>query len=132
MNGLRVYIAGGMDSVGGNFNFPLFDTIAEGLRAKGCEVFSPADHAREKLGSLEDIQKLDKKVLRQARQQLLRDEINWIIDDAQVMVMLPGWERSPGATAERAVALAFPERIKIVEADTIMPGLKLDVDIEPE
>jgi hypothetical protein len=105
--GARVYIAGPMNSVGGNFNFPLFDYVAERLRELNCVVFSPADHAREFIGPLEEIQKLDKKEMAAVRKVMLKDEICWIIDNADFVLMLPGWERSTGATAERAVALAI-------------------------
>jgi Domain of unknown function (DUF4406) len=101
-----VYIAGPMDSVGGNFNFPLFDHIAERLRASGCFVFSPADHAREVLGPEEKIFAMDKATIRAVRKTLLKYELGWIIDNADFVLMLPGWESSRGATAERTVALA--------------------------
>ena len=105
---LHIYIAGPMTGVGGNFNFPLFDHVAGRLRGtKKCFVFSPADLARSTLGPLETIQKMDKKLLAKARKNLLKQELNWIIDNADFVLMLPGWERSSGATAERAVALAL-------------------------
>jgi hypothetical protein len=130
MDGLKVYVAGPMSSVGGNFNFPLFDMIAAKLRAMGCEVFSPADYAREIIGPLEIIQKLDKIAAKRTRERLLREEILWIIDHAQIIVMLPGWERSTGATAERAVALAYGKRV--VELGTLVPGLAIDIDLAAE
>ena len=110
--GARVYIAGPMNSVGGNFNFPLFDYVAERLRELNCEVFSPADHARQTIGPLEEIQRLDKKQMAKLRKEMLKDEICWIIDNADFVLMLPGWERSTGATAERAVALAVDIRVR--------------------
>ena len=41
MTGLKVYVAGPMESAGGNWNLPLFDYVIEKLRAAGCEMFSP-------------------------------------------------------------------------------------------
>jgi hypothetical protein len=105
--GLRVYIAGPMESVGGNWNMPLFDYMAKKLRVGGCEVFNPAEHIREKWGTLENVLKLDKAEARIARKQAMRDEILWIMDNAQLVLLLPGWERSSGATAERAVAISI-------------------------
>ena len=117
----RVYIAGPMNSVGGNFNFPLFDFVARRLRDCGCEVCNPADQARRSLGSLEEIQKLSKQVMKIARKSLIKHEINWIMDNADYVLMLPGWERSTGATAERALALALDIPVMIVP-NTIMYG----------
>jgi hypothetical protein len=103
---MKVYIAGPMDSVGGNFNFPLFDYVAKELRARGFEVFSPADTARELIGPLEVIQKLTKQELQGWRCKLLAREAVWICLEADRMVMLPNWEQSLGAKAEHALALA--------------------------
>lgn len=104
---IKVYIAGPMNSVGGNFNFPLFDHVAKRLREKDCEVYSPADHARKAIGPLEMIMKFDKKEMAKKRREMLKDELVWICENADYVLMLPGWERSTGATAERAVALAL-------------------------
>jgi hypothetical protein len=122
-----------MTSVGGNLNMPLFDFVSERLRAAGCEVFNPADHARSVLGSLEEIKKLDKKDMAEARKALLKDEIIWILDKADTVLMLPGWERSTGATAERAVALAVNIPVRDVP-NIVMYGSKNVnlVDIMPE
>jgi hypothetical protein len=133
MTPVRVYIAGPMESAGGNWNFPLFDFAAERLRALGCEVFNPADHIRETFGTLDAVKALDKATLKLARKEALRDEFLWIFNFAEILFLLQGWERSPGATAERALALAIG--VKIYEADTIIPGLDfqvmdLNVDID--
>jgi len=130
---MKAYIAGPMSSVGGNFNFPLFDRGAALIRAKGLEVFNPAEYAREHLGSLEQIKKLSKESLKRARWDLLQDEIIWIMQHAEIMFMLPGWERSSGATAERAVALA--KGIPVIETGTMLLSggdIKIDIDDIPE
>jgi hypothetical protein len=134
MKGLRVYIAGPMESVGGNWNMPLFDYVAKKLRDEGCEVFSPAEHLIDSHGSLENVLKLDPATRKTARNQALRDEILWIMDNAQLVLLLPGWERSPGATAERAVALAI--KLDVREAGNIvLPTGEIDhnkpIDIAP-
>jgi len=115
----KIYIAGPM-AAHGNYNFPLFDYVAEKLRKTGhCEVFSPADHAREKLGPLETIQKMDKAELDYAiRVELFPEQINWICRKADSMLMLPGWEHSEGCKIERAVADYFRKPVR--EADTIL------------
>jgi len=117
---VHVYIAGPMSSVGGNFNFPLFDRVADLLRLQGAYVFNPADHARKNLGTLEQIMKLDKRELRHARKALMLDEMIWIHNYAQGVVLLPGWERSPGAKAEREWALALGIPIREINT-TLLP-----------
>ena len=137
MKGLRVYVAGPMESAGGNWNMPLFDYVTEKLREAGCEVFSPAEHIRATHGSLDNVLKLPKGAASVARRLAMRDEILWIIDNAQMVLLLPGWERSPGATAERAVALSIG--VDVREADNIMlptdeafdPNNKLDLAPTP-
>jgi hypothetical protein len=124
---LRIYIAGPMESVGGNYNFPLFDQIAVELRSRGAEVFNPADNARAMIGPLEQIMALDKKDMREWRRRLIAKELAWICSIANAMLMLPGWERSPGATAERAVALALGG-IDVKEApDVVLPHTHIDL-----
>ena len=131
MNTTKIYIAGPMESAGGNWNMPLFDFVAKKLREKGVEVFSPAEHLREAHGDLDGVLKLDKASRKQARRQALRDEILWIIDNADLVLLLPGWERSPGATAERAVALAVG--IDVRETGTIvLPAGDNDGQFEPD
>lgn len=119
-DGPRVYIAGPMNSVGGNFNFPLFDFVSEKLTAAGCTVFSPADHARDVIGPLEKIQQLDKQTMAEMRKTLLKREICWIIDTADFVIMLPGWERSSGATAERAIAIAVDKPVREAPGHILM------------
>jgi Domain of unknown function (DUF4406) len=115
----HIYIAGPMQLVN-NFNMPLFDHVADKLRATGqCEVFNPADHAREKLGPLEQIQKMDKAELEKAiRDKLFPEQIAWICQRANTVLMLPGWEHSDGAKIERAVAHYFKKHVR--ELDTIL------------
>jgi hypothetical protein len=108
---MKIYLAGSMQAHG-NYNFPLFDHVAEKLRAIGHEVFSPADHAREKLGSLETIQKMGKAELAYNIQfELFPEQIAWICRHAGGVLMLPGWEHSDGAKIERQVALYFKKPV---------------------
>lgn len=107
INGRNVYVAGPIESVGGNMNEPLFDYVTEKLRAKGCFVMNPWELTRELVGSREQLQAMGKAERKENRKGLLAKELKWIIDNADHVVMLPGWEKSPGATAERATALAM-------------------------
>lgn len=107
----HIFISGQMTGVG-NYNFPLFDHVARKFRERGFEVFNPADLAREKIGSLEVIKKMDKRDYEKARRELLKYGLTWICEKADVLVLLPGWAQSSGARAERKVALALGIEIR--------------------
>ena len=107
INGLNIYVAGGMESVGGNMNEPLFDYVTKQLRAKGCTVMNPAELTRELIGPIAKLMAMSKEERKKTRKGLLAKELAWIIHNADRVVLLPGWEKSPGATAERATALAM-------------------------
>ena len=133
MQGLRIYLAGPMESVGGNWNMPLFDFVAKKLREAGAEVFSPVHQMREMFGSQEAVLKLDEEGRRPARKAGLRADFLWIIDNANMVLLLPGWERSPGATAERAVALSIGIDVRET-GNVILPagaGREPDIDFKP-
>lgn len=107
---MRVYLAGGMRGYP-QFNFPTFFEAAARLRADNHEVFNPAEADLEKYGpgvfdsptgSLEDI-KITGFDLRKA----LKKDTSWICDNAEAIALLPGWERSKGASAEKALAEAL-------------------------
>jgi Domain of unknown function (DUF4406) len=117
----RIYIAGPMQAYG-NYNFPLFDHVAKLLTNSGhCEVFSPADHAREKLGPLEQIQKMGKEELEYAiKTELFPDQIAWICKHADAVLMLPGWEHSGGAKIEREIALYFHKPVRELDTTLLM------------
>jgi len=104
---LKVYLAGPMESAGGNWNLPLFDYAAERMRAQGWDVFNPAELLRATSGSLQELLDQDPELRKMLRQQALKTELNWIMDHAQLVMLLPGWERSPGAKAEYALAVAL-------------------------
>ena len=115
----RFYLAGPMSAYS-NYNFPLFDRVTEKLLATGhCEVFSPADHARERLGPLEKIQKMGKEELIDAiKHYLFPAQIEWICRHADAVLMLPGWQQSEGCKIERAVAEYFKKPVR--EIDTLL------------
>lgn len=105
-NGQKVYVAGPMRGIE-DFNFPAFDAAAYELRkAGGYFVFNPAERDREvhgpdvnksPTGDFADTPEFD---LRSA----LADDLNWICRNADIVVVLPGWENSKGARAEVATA----------------------------
>lgn len=85
---VRVYIAGPMSDLP-DHNFPAFHLAARQLRAAGFHVISPAE-----LNHIADGLPRQLIVSRDLQGLLLCDSI----------VLLPGWEKSEGAKAERHVA----------------------------
>ncbi len=124
----KVYVAGAIESAGGNMNEPLFDYVAKQLRQRGFEVMNPWDLTRELVGTLAQLQAMGKKERAANRRGLLAKELKWIIDNADYVVLLPGWEKSPGATAERATALAMGIPVHELPAEVSL--MQEDVAIE--
>lgn len=113
---MNVYIAGPMRGIK-DFNFPKFHEVAREFRKRGHVVFNPAER---------DLKKYGKKILKNAgkgnaksvaknfgmsEMELARDcfksDTRWICENADGLVMLPGWKKSKGAKAEHALAEAL-------------------------
>jgi nucleoside 2-deoxyribosyltransferase len=108
---MKIYLAGPMRGKP-NFNFPAFDYAAAKLREQGHEVFSPADHDREQNGPEIEINPTgDEAICEKQFGFSIRDalgaDLTWICREADAVALLPGWEHSTGATAERATAIAL-------------------------
>lgn len=107
---MKVYLAGPMTGIP-HFNYPAFHAAAALLRDEGHEVFNPAEHDTEMFGK--DISNPDGCAVRAAqehgfdRRAALKADLSWICDNADAIALLPGWERSSGATAEHALAVAL-------------------------
>lgn len=112
---MRCYVAGPMRSRP-QFNYPAFMAAAASLAARGWEVFNPAAMDLEHdgadaaaLGCLSIVeQEAHAGTPANARRYAARD-LGVIVgrlraEDGDAIVMLPGWEESVGARAERAVA----------------------------
>lgn len=110
---MRLYLAGPMQGIP-HFNFPLFNEIADRLRAAGHEVFNPAERDIERhggvdisannlTGSLVQSQTEHKFSLDDA----LADDTHYICKVAEGIVLLPGWEYSNGALSEWFLARAL-------------------------
>lgn len=107
---MKVYLAGKMSDTP-YFNFPAFFYHAKDLRQKGYEVFSPAECDIERAGdfwkscpagSWEELKVLN--IPQVNYRDCMRIDLNWIIDNADVIALIPGWENSKGARAEKALA----------------------------
>ena len=100
---MRIYIAGPMTGLPG-FNFPAFNAEAERLRADGHEVLNPADH-----GVIDGFEWRD----------YMRLDIAQLVT-CDAVQLLPGWEKSKGATLEHDIAtrlgLYVLEPVEVVEA----------------
>lgn len=91
------------------FNFPAFHAAAAKLRADGWHVYNPAEKSSE--------ENLDKKAVQTGDTQLaikkgwsFQEAYLWDITaviSSQAIYMLPGWQYSPGANGEHAVAVAL-------------------------
>jgi len=116
---VRVYIAGPMRNVP-NFNSSTFRTAAANLRAEGHVVFNPAEHDEEVFGKIRSRTGIEVGLARKAglttmelRREVFATDTKWICDHADAIYLLPGWEQSRGATAERALGIALG--LKIIE-----------------
>jgi hypothetical protein len=118
---VKYYIAGPMTGIP-NFNFPAFNAAAAHLRAMGHEVFNPAERDIERHGGV-DISagnllgdpKLAASKHGFSLREALADDTAYICKEADGIAMLPGWEKSNGARAEHALAVALGHSILYLE-----------------
>lgn len=102
MDAASVYIAGPMTGLPG-FNFAAFDEARDRLAATGYIVYSPADVSRNfGVDPLLPADLVDEYMV----QQLMRIDISLVME-ADVVVMLPGWEHSRDARCKASVARAI-------------------------
>jgi hypothetical protein len=117
---MRTYVAGPMRGIA-LFNFPAFNAAAARLRADGHEVFNPAERDNERHGV--DISAGnstgDETVAAKAHgfdlRVALAEDADWICRHAEAIALLPGWEASKGARAERALAEALGLKIMLLD-----------------
>lgn len=108
---MKIYLAGPMRGIP-QFNYPAFHRASSQLRQVGHHVFSPAERDIERDGKdWGSLQKDGDLSAAQAQGFCLRtalgDDLAWICSEAEAVALLPGWEKSKGATAERATAEAL-------------------------
>ena len=105
---MKVYLAGPMRDYP-DFNFPAFKDGAEKLRAAGFEVWSPAERDVNQ-GFDPSGMKGDNAELGPAGfdlREALAEDLVYVCRFAEGVVVLPGWEKSSGATAETSAAKAL-------------------------
>lgn len=109
---MKIYVAGPMRGYP-EFNFPAFYDAAEWLRAKGYEVFNPAESDNEKhgvdisKGNAEGSEALAASQHGFTLREALGRDADFITQHADAIYMLTGWEKSTGAQAEWALARAM-------------------------
>lgn len=101
------------------FNFPAFDEAFEELDdwCMFWERFSPANHDRMLLGKSDDWMPQESDSIgpwkawnipdAPSLREMLGADLSWICANATHMYMLKGWEKSSGAKAEHALAVAL-------------------------
>jgi hypothetical protein len=113
---MKIYLAGPMRGYP-DFNFPAFFKAAKELRDQGHEVFNPAERDVKAHGEkvafgnpTGDLAKIDPSIGFSLRHALAADAA-YICLEAEAIALLPGWEKSKGATAERALSEALGHKI---------------------
>lgn len=93
---MKIYLSGPMTGLP-ELNYPAFHDAATHLRGidQVEDVYNPAEWEE-----MNDVLSFD-------LQKAFEDYCEYIIWEADMVVVLPGWENSPGATAETALARAL-------------------------
>lgn len=87
-----IYLSGPMKGYPGK-NYPLFNMVAARLRDAGHQVYNPAEFKADR--PCEDAFPIREAFAAYSK---------FICEEADTIVLLPGWESSKGANAERALA----------------------------
>ena len=109
---MKIYLAGPMRGIP-EFNFPAFYRAATQLEREGHIVFNPAAKDCETYGT--DISKgnatgSEAQASSQhgfSLREALGADMAWICAEADAVALLPGWQCSKGAIAERATGVAL-------------------------
>lgn len=107
-----IYIAGPMSGIP-EFNFPKFFEVERTLKTEGWKVFNPANKSNEEaVVDHASYGEGDGLALVKSGWSF-RDAYKWDTDrviSADAIFMLKGWEGSPGARGEHAVAMAMKSK----------------------
>lgn len=122
---MKIYLAGPMRGLP-DYNFPSFHAAAKSLRADGHIVFSPAERDIEKYGAeTTSSNPVEWEAGASKIREALKADLVWICDEAEAIALLPGWERSRGATAELATARALGLRVFYLRERWVSNGYQL-------
>src|ERR1700761_6415005 len=119
---MRIYLAGKIRGEA-YFNVPAFRAADEKLRAEGHEVYDPMEETITEFGDAiwqtnvagdEDI------AIEHGfnRRLAMANNCEYLCLEALAIALLPGWEKSRGAKAERALAIALGLQIIYLDGAT--------------
>src|SRR5271166_1704606 len=97
MSRIHIYLGGPMRGIKG-YNQDAFNFATECLREAGFVVFSPAEEDRRKFPDRDwdnmtgDIEKDG--LTGGDMRTIIKGDLDWICDNANMLVLLPGWEKS--------------------------------------
>jgi hypothetical protein len=97
---MKIYLSGPMKGYE-NSNYPLFIKVANELREQGNIVYNPAEFKYDGPHEIFPLRKA------------FAEYSKFICEEADAIVLLPGWEKSLGASAE--LALAKNCKLEIIE-----------------
>jgi hypothetical protein len=105
---VKIYLAGPMRGIP-YFNHEAFRSGAAFLRLKGHEVFNPVESSEAMYGPeiYRNSPHGDETLAGIDGRKVFFADLEYICKEAEAVALLQGWEKSKGATAERAVALAL-------------------------
>ena len=97
---MKIYLAGPMTGIE-DFNFPAFLKKGQELEDAGHTVFNPAKADLEEWGTLEEVK------AKATYRVCLKKDLLWILDHAEAIYLLKGWENSKGVAADLALSKAL-------------------------
>jgi hypothetical protein len=81
-----------------DFNFPAFFNAEKKLKKSGHVPWNPAQKDIDEWGNIENIKK------KANYRDCMRKDLNCLLDWAEAIYLLNGWEQSRGAKIEKALA----------------------------
>lgn len=105
---MRLYVSGPITGYP-EHNKPMFDAVADKLRGAGHEVLNPHDVCTI-IGEHDCLGPCNPSEALLPWEDYLRADLSAMLQQADGLAMLPGWENSRGALLERhlAIALGWP------------------------
>ena len=95
---MKVYISGPMSGYPDK-NEKAFTAAQAFLEGLGHTVFNPVENNIRRYGSIAESEK------RATYREVLQDDLNWIMKEADALFMLEGWFQSKGAKLEYDLAV---------------------------